>query len=140
MYQRYYVAPGTYENWRLAFTKGSIWGLPEWHRRAWESLESGDIVFFYVELPRSRVVGYGQIQETFVDRSPFFADDYGEVTRWPLRFRFQIVLPSTDPLVSPGVSVTDILKFPRLKRFEELGFTQGEDLFRRCQAQMTPDG
>ncbi len=139
MYQKYYVAPGTYENWRLAFTKGNIWGLPEWHRPAWESLESGDIVFFYVESPLSRVVGYGQIQDTFVDRGPFFADDYGEVTLWPLRFRFQIVLPSTDPLASRGVSVTDMFKFPRLKRFEELESRQGEKLLRRCGTEMTPD-
>jgi len=110
--------------------------LPEWHRPAWESLDPGDIVFFYLEFPISAVVGYGQIQERFYDPTPFFTDDWGERSRWPFRFRFQIVLPSTDPLVQPGVSVTDMLKFPRLKRFEELPSRQGEELLRRCEAEL----
>ncbi len=138
MYHSYYIAPGTSENWLVAFTKGNIWGLPEDRDPAWESLQSGDIVFFYVESPISRVVGYGQILDKFYDRSPFFADDYGEVSRWPRRFKFQIVLPSADPLSSQGVSVTDMLKFPRLKRFEALDSRQGDELMRRCHDEMNP--
>jgi hypothetical protein len=135
MYHNYYIAPGPKENWRVAFTRGGIWGLPESHRPAWESLQSEDVLFFYVESPCSRVVGYGRIQDTHYDRSPFFADDYGPVTKWPLRLRFQVVLPTGDPLAVPGVSVEDILKFPRLKRFERLLWPQQwEELLRRCDA------
>jgi len=139
MYHNYYIAPGSKENWQVAFTKGNIWGLPKGRESTWGSLNSGDIVFFYVESPRSRVIGYGQIQNAFYDRSPFFADDWGQATRWPLRFKFQVVLPSADPLASRGVSVTDMLKFPRLKRFEQLESRQGEELLRKCQAEMNPN-
>jgi len=138
MHNNYYIAPGSKENWQVAFSKGNIWGLPEWHRRTWESLEKGEIVFFYVESPLSLVVGYGLIQDTFCDRSPFFADDYGEVTKWPLRFKFQLVVPSTDPLSSRGVSVADMLRFPRLKRFERLEDRQGHELLCRCEVEMSP--
>jgi hypothetical protein len=139
MYHNYYIAPGTYANWQRAFTKGNIWGLPEWHRPTWELLTSGDAVFFYIESPKSAVVGYGEIRNTIYDGGSFFADDWGEVTKWPLRFTFQIILPSTDPLVGPRVSVQDMLKFPRLKRFESLTLRQGEDLLRRCEAQLRPN-
>jgi hypothetical protein len=136
MYHNHYIAPGTYANWQRAFTQGNIWGLPEWRRPAWELLTSGDVIFFYVESPKSAVVGYGEIRNTFSDRSPFFADDRGELTKWPLRFTFQIILPSTDPLTGPGVSVEDMLKFPRLKRFERLVMpSQAAELLHRCEDQ-----
>jgi hypothetical protein len=96
-----------------------------------------DAIFFYVESPKSAVVGYGEIRDTFDEHSSFFADDWGDDTIWPLRFTFQIILPSTEPLLGPGVSVQDMLKFPRLKRFERLTLRQGEELLRRCDAQLS---
>lgn len=134
MHRNYYIAPGTLTNWGSAFTKGNIWGLREDRRTTWDWLKAGEIVFFYVESPRSAVVGYGEIQDTFYDRTRFFADDWGGVTEWPLRFRFRIILPTGALLALPGVSVTDMLKFPRLKRFENLTDKEGEELLSRCQA------
>ena len=135
MHYNYFIAPGTYANWQRAFSKGNIWGLPEWRRPAWESLTSGDVIFFYVESPKSSVVGYSEIVNTFYDRGLFFADDWGKDSKWPLRFTFQTIMPSTNPLVGPGVSVRDMLKFPQLKRFESLMRRQGEELLRRCEVQ-----
>jgi hypothetical protein len=136
MYRDYYIAPGTFANWRVAFTNGNIWGLPEGRERTWISLKRGDVVFFYVESPFSSVIGYGEIQGTFREHSPFFADDWREVTNWPLRLSFQIIFPLGDLLVPPGVSVIDMLQFPRLKRFEEVTSRQGEELLRRCQVNL----
>jgi hypothetical protein len=138
MYQNYHIAPGTKENWQLSFANGNIWGLPEWHKPAWQSLQRGEVVFFYVESPLSVVIGFGEIQDAFIDATPFFADDWGHVSKWPLRFRFQIVLPPSDPLKRPGVLISDMLKFPRLKRFEQLTKRQGEELLQRCQTNLNP--
>ena len=137
MHCNYYIAPGTLANLQRAFTEGYIWGLPGGpggRRGTWRRLKTGDTVF-YAQSPRSAVVAYGEIQNTFLDRTPFFPDDREGVTNWPLRFRFQIVLPPTDPLLGPGISVTDMFKFPRLKRFENLTDTEGEDLSHRCEDQ-----
>jgi hypothetical protein len=138
MYRNYYIAPGTLANLQRAFSKGEIWGLPEGRQDTWHWLKPGDIVFFYAESPRSAVVASSEIQNIFFDPTPFFPDDWGGVSKWPLRFRFQIILPSTNPLLGPGISVTDILKYPRLKRFENLSERQGEDLMRRCGDQWHP--
>ena len=113
-------------------------GLPEGREDTWRWLKTGDIVFFYAESPRSAVVAYGEIQNIFFDRTPFFPDDWDGITKWPLRFRFQIIMPSTNQLQGPGISVTDMLKFPRLKRFENLGDRQGNDLLHRCEDQWRP--
>jgi len=98
-------------------------------------LKTGDLVFFYAESPKSTVIAYGEIQNSFLDRTPFFSDDWGGASKWPLRFRFQVILPSTDPLLGTGISVTDMLNFPRLKRFENLTDRQGKELLQRCEDQ-----
>jgi hypothetical protein len=133
MYCNYYIAPGTLANLQRAFTDGAIWGLPEGRQDTWHWLKTGEIVFFYAESPRSTVVACSEIQNTFFDPTPFFPDDWGGVTKWPWRFKFQLILPSTDPLLGPGISVTDMFKFPRLKRFESLNDRQGEDLLHGCE-------
>jgi hypothetical protein len=135
MYRNYYIAPGILANLQRALTEGDIWGLPEGRRDTWRWLKTRDIVFFYAESPRSAVVACGEIHNTFLDPTPFFPDDWKGASKWPWRFRFQIILPSTDPLLGPGISVTDMLKFPRLKRFENLTDRQGEDLLHRCEDQ-----
>ena len=99
-------------------------------------VEERDVVFFYVESPFSSVIGYGEIQDTFYEPRPFFADDWREVSNWPLRFRFQIILPTTNPLVPPGVPVADMLKYPRLKRFNELWSREVDELLRRCETNL----
>jgi len=132
-YVNYYIAPGTRRNWESAF-KEKIWGLPQWHRPSWRRLKVGDTVFFYVLRPISAVVGYGQVEDKFASEEPFFAQDTWKETDWPWRFSFEIILPSTDPLASPKVYVGDLLKFPRLKRFEELETVQGKELLSRCHA------
>jgi len=137
MHRSYYIAPGTYENWCAALAKGSVWGLPKERLRTWRSLRRGDVVFFYVQAPFSGIVGYGEIQDTFEDRTPFFADDRGAATNWPLRFGFQVILASAPPRFRPRVPVEDLLRFPRLKRLEKLTDQLGEELLRRCKIEMS---
>jgi hypothetical protein len=112
-----------------------VWGLPETRKKTWEGLKQGDLVFFYVQSPISAVVGYGEIQKTFRDSVPFFADDQGASSIWPFRFSFQIILPSTgDPIARwARISVANFLKFPRLKRFERLKHGQAQELLQRCR-------
>lgn len=123
-----YIAPGSRENWRVAFANGNVWGLRVERERTWRSLKRGDAVFFYIESPFSGVAGVGEIQEMSRDRRPFFADDRREVSNWPLRFTFRILLAPTNLSTASVVSVADILKFPRLKRFEVLMRSQAEEL------------
>ena len=75
MYRKYYIAPGTLANLQRAFIEGNIWGLPDGRRDTWRWLKTGDIVFFYAESPKSAVVAYCEIQNTFSDPTPFFPDD-----------------------------------------------------------------
>ena len=65
--------------------------------------------------------------------SAFSSGDLGGTTKWPLRFRFNVILTSTDPLLGPGISILDMLEFPRFKRFDGLTDKQDEELFRRCE-------
>ena len=76
-YCEYYLAVGPYDNWKVAFSKGCVWGLPKKRVSTWRSLNSGDIVFFYVESPTSAVTGYGSVVDTLYDESPFFLTTTG---------------------------------------------------------------
>lgn len=131
-----YIAPGSHENWRIAFANGNVWGLPEGREHSWRLLKRGDAVFFYVESPFSGVAGVGEIQEAYYDGTPFFADDGRAVSNWPFRFHFRIILASGNLSATNMVSVADMLRFPRLKRFEALRRHQAEELLRRCDAEI----
>src|ERR1700726_3223521 len=74
MYRNYYIAPGTLANLQRAFNEGYVWGLPEGRIDTWHWLRTGDIAFFYAEMPTSAVVACGEIQNTFFDRTSFFPD------------------------------------------------------------------
>ena len=76
----YYLAVGSYDNWRNVFAKANRWGLPENKFRTWNRLEKGDIVFFYVETPLSAVVGHGVVLSKFYSEERFFAEDWGKVS------------------------------------------------------------
>jgi hypothetical protein len=130
----YYLAPGTRENWKAAISNGNVWGLPI-NRRQWRTLKKGDVVFFYVMAPIKGVVGYGSIVERFRSEDPIFAEERVGTKKWPLRFNFEILWPSSgSPFSGPSVSVRGLVEGSPLKKFHRLKSRQWEGLLNRCQA------
>ncbi|MDI6888825.1 MAG: EVE domain-containing protein [Methanocellales archaeon] len=88
-----WLVVGRPENWETAFDLGNIWGLRQNQAHLWEALASGDIVFFYVTSPVSKIVGYGKILSKFKQDKPLWPEERtkGRVI-WPLRFQFDITL------------------------------------------------
>jgi len=133
-YRDYYLAVGTYDNWEVAVSKGCLWGLPKRRALTWSFLNPGDTVFFYVMFPTSAVTGYGSVLDTLYDESPFFADDYGNKSLWPYRFRFDVQWPKFDPLHERRISIADLPAGIALHcGFQNLGFLKGLEMLRRCQ-------
>jgi hypothetical protein len=132
-YHDHYLAVGPYNNWKVAFSNGCVWGLPKNRVSTWHSLNSGDIAFFYVESPISAVNGYGNIVDTLYDESPFFADDYGNKSLWPYRFKFDVLWPKLDPLHEKRISIAGLPGGITLHRgFQNLGTVKGWEMIRRC--------
>lgn len=127
----YFLAVGSHENWKSAFGKGNIWGVGENRFRAWDQVQPGDILFFYVEIPVSAVVGYGTILSEFYDAKPFFAEDWRSDSDWPWRFRFQIQWPSANVLSSRRINVED-LRFTLHRGFQGIAWRKAQELLRLC--------
>src|SRR5437588_13133736 len=83
----YYLAPGSRENWKLAFASGNVWGLRGNRKRTWRRLKKGDVVFFYVQSPISRVLGYGSILATSLAEKPVFGP--AGALEWSFAFNLQ---------------------------------------------------
>ena len=130
----YYLAVGTRENWKLAFANGNVWGLKVNRKVTYDRLKSGDVVFFYVQAPIQSVVGYGSITAKSRAAAPFFTDDFGAETKYPFRFIFEVLCPSSgSPLNGAWVSLKGLVKGRTLKKFHELGPVKGPELLSRCR-------
>jgi len=87
----YWMAVGTIENWKEAFTKGNIWGLKERQRHYWDVLQPNDIVLFYAMRPIAGIIGYGTIKTKFRQTQPLWFEEVNEGrVIWPLRFEIDV--------------------------------------------------
>ncbi|MDI6860350.1 MAG: EVE domain-containing protein, partial [Methanocellales archaeon] len=88
-----WLVVGRPENWETAFDLGNIWGLRQNQAYLWEALASGDVVFFYVTSPVSKIVGYGKILSKFKQDKPLWPEERTKRrVIWPLRFQFDTIL------------------------------------------------
>ena len=110
---RYWVAVGPKESWEVSL-KHQVWGLNA-HGRApyyfWE-VSKGDLLLFYVTMPISGVIGYGETTEKFEGGKPIWpAEVKGKKAIWPLRIRFQIrLLIPKESWAQGGVVSVDLKK------------------------------
>jgi hypothetical protein len=58
----YWVLTGDRENWRRGVSD-RIWGEVPGLQSAWEALQRGGFLFFYVKAPASRIFGTGIVRD-----------------------------------------------------------------------------
>ncbi|MEZ0345922.1 MAG: EVE domain-containing protein [Infirmifilum sp.] len=83
-----WVLSGTPENWEVAVKQG-VWGVGEKARNLWGKVQPGDRVVFYAT--RTGVIGYGVVEEKFVDEKPLWPREKQEGRAiWPYRLRIRV--------------------------------------------------
>jgi hypothetical protein len=91
--QKWWLAVGPSEYWRIAFEQGSIWGLkgsPR-HDALWKGLSEGDYVLFYATQPIGGIIGYGVVRRKFRQDKPLWPQEVKEdKVIWPNRFEFDV--------------------------------------------------
>ena len=108
---RHWVLPGDPNNWLLGIER-KIWGLrdkPQLHK-AWDDLQPGDFLYFYVTRPISGIVGTGRVLAKFIGKDPFWPDEVqARRVIYPLRFEMEITA-----LLKPEEWATNALKVQQL--------------------------
>ena len=85
-----WISTGTPENWETAIS-GSIWGVREKLKHAWERLQKGDILFFYASAPVKGIIGVGRIENKFKQDKPLWAEELKQnKVIWPYRYDFKV--------------------------------------------------
>jgi len=129
---KFWIAPGKPENWAVAVAS-STWGLGPTKEPRWNSIRSGDKLFFYVTSPISGVVGVGRITRKAIGHEPLWPREYElDMVLYPLRFRFAVER-LLDPSLWPtkAVSVSDLKASIRSMRPVDSG--SAEVLYERVQ-------
>lgn len=91
--QKWWLAIGTPEYWRISFEQGSIWGLKATlrHNALWKSLSEGDYILFYATQPIGGIIGYGVVRRKFRQDKPLWPQEIEEDrVIWPNRFEFDV--------------------------------------------------
>lgn len=102
---------GISKNWGTALSQPvPIWGLKLRYQGEFQSLNIGDIVWFYTTSPISGVIGVGMIKDKYIDNMNLVWDE--ELRRkeviWPLRFRIQVLkVISQERWKSDNIKISD---------------------------------
>jgi len=91
--QKWWLAIGPPEYWRISFEQGSIWGLKATprHNALWKSLSEGDYILFYATKPVGGIIGYGIVRRKFRQDKPLWPQEIEEdKVIWPNRFEFDV--------------------------------------------------
>lgn len=106
---RCWIIPGKLENWTIAL-RNRAWGLGPRLKFAWDDLEAGDTLFFYVSAPVSGVVGTGKVAGKYIDEEPLWPEEVKSgVAIYP--FRLSLAIDSVlepDDWLDKAVAVRDI--------------------------------
>jgi len=127
---------GVPKNWETALSQPvPIWGLKPRYQAEFQSMNIGDILWFYSTSPVGGIIGVGIAKDKYVDNINLIWEE--ELKRkeviWPLRFRIHAlkVLPITR-------WKTDRIKINDFNLFWQTGFQllqedHAEELFRRVE-------
>lgn len=91
---------GIPKNWETAFSQPvPIWGLKPRYQAEFQSMDIGDLLWFYSTSPVGGVIGIGIVKDKYIDNINLIWEEelkQKEVI-WPLRFRIHVlkVLPRT---------------------------------------------
>ena len=86
----YWILTGSLENWEIGISN-NIWGVKEGWKFKWNSLNKGDILFFYVTSPVSGLIGFGEVTNKFIGKNYLWADEIRQKKIiYPHRFEFEI--------------------------------------------------
>lgn len=102
---------GVSKNWETALSQPvPRWGLKLRYRGEFQSLNIGDIVWFYATAPISGVIGVGMVKDKYIDNMNLVWDE--ELRRkeviWPLRFRIQVLkVISQERWKSDNIKISD---------------------------------
>ena len=87
----YWLAVGSPENWKTAFSYQNIWGLKQTQRHLWDELCENDVIFFYATQPVIGVIGYGVVKTKISQDKPLWPQEIKEKrVIWPLRLEFDV--------------------------------------------------
>ncbi|MDD5699776.1 MAG: EVE domain-containing protein [Candidatus Nanoarchaeia archaeon] len=101
----YWILTGSLENWDVAIAN-SIWGVRDVLKSKWDSLDIGDILFFYTTIPVSGIIGVGRVTNKFESKSPLWADEIRENKLiYPYRFEFQTFYVCPQPWADKKISI-----------------------------------
>jgi len=85
---------GIKKNWEKALSEPiPIWGLRTSFQPYFDSIEIGDLLWFYSTSPVSGVIGLGAVKDKYIDNTNLIWPKEIENHRvlWPLRFRIQVL-------------------------------------------------
>jgi hypothetical protein len=85
---------GVAKNWETALSQPvPIWGLKPIYRLEFESLNIGDILWFYATSPIGGVIGLGSVKDKYIDNINLVWPEELATKKviWPLRFRIHVL-------------------------------------------------
>lgn len=111
---------GSPKNWTTALSQPlPIWGLKLAYKNVFQSLSSGDLVWFYATLPVSGVIGFGIVRDKYIDNANLVWEEELKEKEviWPLRFRIQVL-----KVISEEQWRTNSIKISDFNLFWQRGF------------------
>jgi len=104
----YHILTGSLKNWEIGIPN-SIWGVKKGLKSKWDSLNEGDILFFYVTSPISGIIGFGKVTNKFVGKNKLWSDEIREDRIiYPYRFEFEIKYVIPKPWDEKKISISGL--------------------------------
>jgi len=125
---------GIPKNWETALSQPvPIWGLKPRYQEEFQSMNIGDLLWFYSTSPVKGVIGVGAVKDKYVDKINLVWREEFEKKEviWPLRFRIQVlkVLPK-ELWKAEKIMIRDFNLFWQVG-FQLLKDNQASELYKR---------
>lgn len=115
-----WLVVGVIQNWETALSQPvPLWGLKTRYQAEFQTLNIGDMLWFYATAPVKGVIGLGVIKDKYTDDMNLVWDDelkQKEVI-WPLRFRIHVL-----KMISRNQWKTDCIKINDFNLIWQMGF------------------
>jgi len=127
---------GIPQNWETAFSQPvPIWGLKPRYQAEFQSMNIGDILWFYSTSPIGGVIGVGVVKDKYIDNVNLIWDEElrQRTVIWPLRFRVHVL-----KVIPRAQWKTERIKINDFDLFWQLGFqllkeNHAIELFKRVE-------
>jgi len=116
---------GVVQNWETALSQPvPLWGLKTRYQAEFQTLNIGDMLWFYATAPVKGIIGLGVIKDKYTDNMNLVWDEelkQKEVI-WPLRFRIHVL-----KMISRNQWKTDCIKINDFNLIWQIGFQLLQD-------------